>query len=77
MFQVNATLAILLSFFTTFLDEIGEMGELSPQKIFLISVCIVVVYLIYKESKRRNNIDMTSDIPNTQLATKAARIIPK
>ena len=50
MFQVNASLAIIMSFLITFVDEIGEIKELDMKKTVLIVISLIVGFLIYKNS---------------------------
>lgn len=47
MFQVNATLAIILSFLLTFVDELGEIGEISQRKVLLICVAVGASIIFY------------------------------
>lgn len=60
MFQVNATLAIIMSFLVTFVDELGEMGELSLKKAVLIGLALLVGYFIYKSSSDNESGEMVS-----------------
>lgn len=53
MFPVNATLAILMSFLINFVDELGEMGDISLNKTILICVALIVSYFIYESSIKR------------------------
>ena len=68
MYQVNATLAILLSFFMSFVDELSELGEISNKKMLLIIGGMVVVYLIYKEKsddeKKKEEVVQLKKLPN-------------
>ena len=60
MFQVNATLAIIMSFLVTFVDELGEMGELSLKKAVLIGLALVVGYFIYTSSSKSSSQETVS-----------------
>ena len=48
MFQNYGLLSIIFSFLISFIDEIGEMGEISSKKVFLITVAFVMAFLFYK-----------------------------
>lgn len=41
--------AVILTFLTTFIDEIGEIGDLSWKKIFIICVAFFLIYLVYSK----------------------------
>lgn len=62
MFQVNASLAIIMSFLITFVDEIGEIQELSMRKTVLIVIALIVGFLIYRYSNERDgNVEEKSE----------------
>jgi hypothetical protein len=72
MFQVNATLAIIMSFIITFIDELGEMGEISLKKMILICLALIVGFLIYRSTDKSQgeivDIDINSKLDENNLA---------
>ena len=55
MYQVNSTLAILLPFLITFIDELGEMGTITKEKVILILGGMTIVYLIWNAKRTAVN----------------------
>jgi|SaaInlStandDraft_5_1057022.scaffolds.fasta_scaffold26511_3 hypothetical protein len=58
MFQNYGLLSIIFSFLISFIDEIGEMGEISSKKVFLITVAFVMAFLFYKLKVQNKKIKM-------------------
>ena len=69
MFQVNATLAIIMSFIITFIDE---LGEISLKKMILICLALIVGFLIYRSTDKSQgeivDIDINSKLDENNLA---------
>lgn len=65
MFQVNASLAIIMSFLITFVDEVGEIKDLDMKKSVLIGISLVVGFLIYRHvsNKEAEGINSKKEVP--------------
>ncbi len=48
MFKNNGLLSVIFTFLITFVDELGEMGEISSKKLFLIIVAFITAFYFYK-----------------------------
>ena len=59
--------AVILTFLTTFIDEIGEIAELSWKKIFIICLAFFFIYLVYQK-----RIDQLPKIPQDAAAKKSS-----
>ena len=62
MFQNYGLLSIIFSFLISFIDEIGEMGEISSKKVFLITGNEFPQYFESGEIATEINIDKLSSI---------------
>ena len=58
--MLQANLAIVLTFITTLIDELGETENLSNAKLAVIIVAFVTVIFLFNYTLRSENNDMSS-----------------